>query len=249
MQSIKHPGVVPILDVFYGPMGSCLMVMRKASGGSLSQYRNLSENTINTFLVQLLATLNAIHRARILHRDLKPTNILVTSRHTIAITDFGLAARMPSQELQEKVGTPHYIAPEIVHGQLQTPAVDLWSLGVLLYELTSGTRPFIFRENENLQQYLRRIFPSHEQAPSIVRPQNITITDGLWNIISGLLQPRVASRLTIEGAIRHPYLNTRRDWLIERIGSTHPEWVRAIVQFYEDFLGVPRNIDNQTDQK
>ncbi len=243
VQSVCHPGVMPIHDVFYGPLGSCLMIMPKALG-TLHRSGNYSLNSITTYMIQLLAALNAIHRAGILHRDLKAANILITSQNTVAITDFGLAARISGNLTQERVGTPYYIAPEVIHGRVQTPAVDLWSLGVILYELTFRIRPFIAEPGENTDTFLRRIFPSHNQAANIIRPQGATVEHGLWSIISGLLEPRLAYRLTIEQTIRNPYLNTRRDWLIERIGN-NPEWARAIVQFYEDFLGVPRSIEKQ----
>jgi Protein kinase domain len=104
----------------------------------------LSERRVREIALGICTGLNAIHRAGIVHRDLKPGNIIITTNNTVKIADFGVAHSALSTLTgdQEMVGSAAYLPPEIWLGRAISPATDLYSLGVMLYEMVSGELPF-----------------------------------------------------------------------------------------------------------
>lgn len=137
-----------------------------------------------------------VHSIGIVHRDIKPENLLVCAdMKTIKLTDFGLAANMDAENgLTRYCGTPWYMAQEIVNGARYNEKVDCWSIGVLLFELLSGSPPFPGEsEAEVLYQikrgayYLPRSLPRHAQ-----------------HLITGLLTPS-SSRLSARGIVEHAF--------------------------------------------
>jgi serine/threonine protein kinase/tetratricopeptide (TPR) repeat protein len=150
--SLDHPNILPIYEVGMDEEGLPFFTMKLATGGSLLQ------NAIGFLhrprqIVQLLAKVSRAvdyaHKQGILHRDLKPGNILLDGRGEALISDFGLARWIDSgADLTQSVtvfGTPGYIAPEQVlcPSSNLTPAVDVYSLGAILFELLSGRPPFV----------------------------------------------------------------------------------------------------------
>jgi fused len=105
---------------------------------------SLEEAEIRRIAQQLVRALHYIHSNRITHRDMKPQNILMTSDGVIKLCDFGFARHMSykTEVLTSLKGTPLYMAPEVVKEEPYNHTADLWSLGVILYELATGTPPF-----------------------------------------------------------------------------------------------------------
>ena len=145
---LTHPGVVTIFDVVEED-GSPWIVMELIGGRSLDQViaedgplPPRSAAAIGTSLVGALA---AAHAAGVLHRDVKPGNVLVTAEGRAVLTDFGIATFAGDPGLTQAgmvVGTPGFTAPERVRGESATPASDLWSLGATLYAAVEGRGPF-----------------------------------------------------------------------------------------------------------
>ena len=144
---LKHPHIVQVLD--YGiEKGTPFLVMTYAPGGTLRERHPLGEQlpltTILSYLEQIASALDYLHRQRLVHRDVKPANILVEADGTLLLSDFGLvslAHTTGSLSHQEMAGTPAYMAPEQLQGHPR-PASDQYALAVMVYEWATGKRPF-----------------------------------------------------------------------------------------------------------
>jgi serine/threonine-protein kinase len=143
--------VVPILEL--GDVkGSVFLVMALYTGGSLSarlrDRRRLDLGETIELAAQLGRGLDALHGHGIVHRDVKPSNVLLAGDDTAALSDFGLARAADSTRLTEEgqvVGTPHYLAPELIEGCEATRASDVYALGCVLHECLVGSPPFAGR--------------------------------------------------------------------------------------------------------
>ena len=147
MQQISHPFVVKLHYAFQS-RESLYFVTDFLNGGELFFHLcneiRFSEARSRFYAAEMLLALEHLHSKGIIYRDLKPENVLLDSEGHLKITDFGLSrVNLPENTLTNTFcGTPEYIAPEIIKKTGHTFAVDLWSLGMLLYEMISGLNPF-----------------------------------------------------------------------------------------------------------
>ena len=147
-QEMDSRHVAPILELGEAD-GQTYLVMRFYAGGSLARRlrdtgRLELESTVE-LAAQLGRGLDALHERDVLHRDVKPSNILLDADGTAALSDFGVARTPASTQLTEDgqiVGTPHYLAPELIEGRDATRASDVYALGCVLYECLTGRPPF-----------------------------------------------------------------------------------------------------------
>src|SRR5580693_6931932 len=145
---LSHPSVVTVFDILEED-GSPWIVMELVPGRSLDQViaedGPLPPRHAAQVGTSLLSALAAAHAAGVLHRDVKPANVLVTADGRVVLTDFGIAkigADPGLTQLGMVVGTPGFTPPERVRGEAATPASDLWSLGATLYAAVEGRGPF-----------------------------------------------------------------------------------------------------------
>ncbi|MBO5105398.1 MAG: Stk1 family PASTA domain-containing Ser/Thr kinase [Clostridia bacterium] len=145
---LSHPNIVKVYDVSFGDLIQYI-VMEYIEGITLKEYiennGGLSWNDAVTFTIQILRGLQHAHDKGIVHRDVKPQNIMVLSDKTIKVTDFGIArfARKESQTITDKaIGSVHYISPEQAKGEFTDEKADIYSLGVIMYEMLTGNLPF-----------------------------------------------------------------------------------------------------------
>ena len=145
---LGHPGVVTVYDVVEED-GRPWIIMELIHARSLDQVIKqegpLEPRRAAEIGRQMLAALHAAHEAGVLHRDVKPSNVLLTRGDRAVLTDFGIAIAAGDATLTQTglvMGSPAYIAPERARGRTAGPASDLWSLGVTLYAMTHGKSPF-----------------------------------------------------------------------------------------------------------
>ncbi|MHC3468331.1 serine/threonine-protein kinase [Streptomyces sp. 7R007] len=144
---LDHPAVVNVHDVAVvdGRPWIVMELVRGRSLGSALQEGTLDAREAARIGLEVLGALEAAHAAGILHRDVKPDNVLLGRHDRVVLTDFGIARIEGETNITDTggfVGSPEYIAPERVLGQRPGPASDLWSLGVVLYAATEGVSPF-----------------------------------------------------------------------------------------------------------
>src|SRR5690606_33504424 len=148
MAAIRHPGVVAIHD-YRGDDANAFLVMEYVEGEALSRRLHRSGSIDPTRTMRMIAqaadALHAAHLNGVVHRDIKPGNLLVTPTDTVVLTDFGIARSAASTPLTATgagAGTPSYLAPAQVLGQPATARSDVYAPGVLAYECLTGRRPF-----------------------------------------------------------------------------------------------------------
>ncbi|MDA8017011.1 MAG: protein kinase [Thermoanaerobaculia bacterium] len=146
---------------------------------------------------QLAAGLDAVHRSGIVHRDIKPPNVLVTPRDGLKLLDFGLITELRQRpELRsddhQMVGTPAYMAPEQAHGDLSNPASDWYSVGVMLFQVMTGELPYSGSLMQILTQKLKG------PPPDLLRRRVAEVPEDLEELVLGLLRPEPEHRWTAE---------------------------------------------------
>jgi WD40 repeat protein/serine/threonine protein kinase len=159
---LEHPYIVPLYDFWRDPDGAYL-VMRYLRGGHLRRTMQqgvmpVAETT--RIIGQVAAALALAHRSGVVHRDLKPENILMDEEGNAYLSDFGIAQIVSDIENADdefsSMGSPAYASPEQVAGQTTTPRADIYSLGVILFEMLSGRHPFPDIEDMSVTEVIRR---------------------------------------------------------------------------------------------
>jgi serine/threonine-protein kinase len=190
--NLAHPNIVTIFD-FGHDSGSYYIVMEYVHGTDLKSLmrrkaRLALEQTLE-LMIQICAGVGYAHRAGLVHCDLKPQNILVSADRVAKITDFGIAQALATDETTDVVwGSPRYFAPEQAAGQPPSPAGDVYSLGVILYELATGRLPFDAPKAEALAEMHQTKLPD---APRSLNPE---IPNLLERIILKVLSKEPAMR-------------------------------------------------------
>ncbi len=169
---LMHPNIVTIFDV--GEEGGVSFIaMEYIEGETLEKYpkpdRLLPLGRVKEVLAQAAAALDYAHQNRIIHRDIKPANLMLLKGGALKVTDFGLA-KNPSANLTQAgvlLGTPSYMSPEQIQGHELTGRSDLFSLGVVLYELLTGVRPF---DGDSISTIIYRVLYEDPRPPAVHNP-------------------------------------------------------------------------------
>ena len=158
-----HPNIVPVLHSGLTFTGRPYIVMpyhsRDTLGSWIKGHGPLPVNEALTIGVRLAGALETAHRAGVLHRDVKPPNVLLTNYGEPQLSDFGIARIAGSRETAANllVGSPSYTAPELFEGRAASVAADVYGLAATVFTLLSGEPPFVFRSGENPIAFVRRV--------------------------------------------------------------------------------------------
>lgn len=169
----------------------------------------LSEDETRTIFVQLICAIDFLHKSNIVHRDIKCENVMIDKDKNIKLIDFGLA-RKGREYMNTMVGSPAYLAPEIIQHKEYTDNVDIWALGIVLYVMTVGKHPF---KGECVKKLMEEILNSEPVYPR-------TMSEELWNLLNGMLVKNPDYRFTLDQIIIHPWL--QKDPTVYQIRSNEP---------------------------
>ncbi|CAD8049217.1 unnamed protein product [Paramecium primaurelia] len=187
MSELKHPNIINFREVYKTVKGKLCIVMDYAEGGDLAQVLKntdgyIAESRILDWFTQMCLAIKHCHDRKIIHRDIKTQNMFLTKDMRIRLGDFGIARLLNNTRDKAKtmVGTPYYLAPELLENKPYGFKGDIWSLGVILYEMCAKTPPFTA---ESLAQLALKIVRGQFQAiPNVYSSQLRTLVNQLLTV-------------------------------------------------------------------
>ncbi|XP_037832332.1 protein kinase D4 isoform X2 [Kryptolebias marmoratus] len=212
LQKLSHPGVV-LLEGMFETSRHVFVVMEKLHGDMLemilsSEKGRLPERITRFLVMQILEALRYLHLKHIAHCDLKPENVLLVSAEPfpqVKLCDFGFARIIGEKSFRRSVvGTPAYLAPEVISSSGYNRSLDMWSVGVIMYVSLSGTFPF--NEDEDIRQQITNAAFMYPRQPWA----SISL-EGV-SLINNLLQVSMKRRFTVGKALGHSWLQNFELW-------------------------------------
>ncbi|XP_073539676.1 serine/threonine-protein kinase 17A-like [Phyllobates terribilis] len=208
------PHVVDLHEVFE-TNSEIILVMEYAAGGEIfnqcvaDQDEAFTEKDVVRLIRQILQGVLYLHRNNVVHLDLKPQNILLTSSEPlgdIRIVDFGLSRQVDNiKEVREILGTPEYVAPEVLSYEPISTATDMWSIGVLTYVMLTGISPFL---GDTKQETFLNISQVAVQYP---QEEFEGISDDAINFIKSLLIKNPRKRARADQCLKHSWLSSHQE--------------------------------------
>ena len=150
LEAMKHPNIINFHESYTTINGKLCIVMDYADGGDIStkirdaKGKYFTETQILDWFTQLCLAIKHVHDRKVLHRDIKGQNVFLTKSGQVKLGDFGIAKVLSNtkERVRTVVGTPYYMSPELIEGKPYNFQSDIWSLGVLLYEMCALKPPF-----------------------------------------------------------------------------------------------------------
>ncbi|CAM3228604.1 serine/threonine-protein kinase [Corallococcus soli] len=231
VNAIQHPGIIDIFGFGSLPDGRHYIVMELLQGRALSDFAHAEQRmnleSVIWVMDQMLAALGAAHEAGVVHRDLKPENVFIVEAPriptSVKLVDFGIAKLLESRDNPLTtdgyvIGTPNFMAPEQIRGDAVSPATDLYALGLMLFQLLTGERPF---QGKSIQV----MFAQRDQLPPAPSTRAPGISPALDALVLQLLEKDPSLRPASADAVRerlkriplrvppHPPIALRREHL------------------------------------
>lgn len=204
LKASHHPNIVNYLDSYL--MGSQLwLIIEYMEGGALTElleYRgNLDEPDIATISNEIIKGLHHLHSRSIIHRDIKSDNILLGAGGQVKISDFGFCAELSADRRKRAtmVGTPYWMAPEIIKQKRYDASVDVWSLGIMMIEMIEGEPPYLSEEPLKALYLI-----ATNGSPTLRHPERMSAP--LIQFVDSCLKVNVATRAKTQDLLRHPFL-------------------------------------------
>ncbi|EAY21699.1 AGC family protein kinase [Trichomonas vaginalis G3] len=214
MKKIPYPFITDFYEVLENE-DSIFIVMEYVSNGTIRNTLNesgpFSEESASIIFAQIILVLKHLQfTCNVAHRDLKTDNILFDAKGNIRVIDFGLSSTKSQTEfLRTQCGTPSYASPEMILGERYGYSCDIWSSGIVLYEMVTGHLPF---EDANLSKLAQKIV-----FQEVEYPNNLSL--GLVDLLSKLLTKDQTKRITLPEIMRHPWLKDNIKYVEEKLNS------------------------------
>lgn len=196
---LRHPNVLRLYGYFYD-QSRVYLIMEIAKKGSLYEKlqneKTLTEHVAAKYTAQLAKAIAYIHSKHVIHRDIKLENLLLDADDNLKLADFGWAVIAPTLRRTTMCGTIDYLSPEMLDNKGHNHAVDLWALGVVIYEMLVGSAPFLSPDVSNTSEMIRKVeytIPNH--VPPHAR-----------DLISKLLVAEPSQRLSASDVLKHPFI-------------------------------------------
>ncbi|XP_064602009.1 serine/threonine-protein kinase MARK1-like isoform X2 [Liolophura sinensis] len=202
MKLLDHPNIVKLFEVVETEK-TLYLVMEYASGGEVFDYLvahgRMKEKEARAKFRQIVSAVQYCHQKHIVHRDLKAENLLLDGDMNIKIADFGFSNEfVPGNKLDTFCGSPPYAAPELFQGKkYDGPEVDVWSLGVILYTLVSGSLPF---DGQNLKELRERVLRGKYRIP-------FYMSTDCENLLKKFLVLNPTKRASLENTMKDRWIN------------------------------------------
>ncbi|XP_076802249.1 MAP/microtubule affinity-regulating kinase 3-like isoform X2 [Clavelina lepadiformis] len=206
MKHLDHPNIVKLYEVIENSK-QLLLVMEYANGGEVFDYLvahgKMKEKEARAKFRQIVSSVEYLHCKNIVHRDLKAENLLLDADMNIKIADFGFSNEFtPGRKLDTFCGSPPYAAPELFQGKkYDGPEVDVWSLGVILYTLVSGSLPF---DGQNLKELRERVLRGKYRIP-------FYMSTDCEHLLKKFLVLNPAKRGTLTSVMQDKWMNIGHD--------------------------------------
>ena len=229
LMKLRHENIIMMLDWFETKTEIC--VITEFAQGDLFEIveedARLPEAVVQNIAKQLVRALHYLHSNRIIHRDMKPQNILLSEGGAVKLCDFGFARAMSSNTvvLTSIKGTPLYMAPELVQELPYTHTVDLWSLGVILFELFVGQPPFY---TTSIYSLISLIVKDPVKYPENISPD-------FKSFLKGLLNKTPSQRLDWPELLNHPFVRESEDERMERLTRPPPSTDRFHLDEHSEY--------------
>lgn len=200
--SIIHPFIVN-LKFSFQTQTKLYLIMEYLSGGELFYHmkktKYFEEKIAIFYVAQIVCALDFLHENKIIYRDLKPENLVLDGNGYLKLTDFGLSKENigENQTTSTFCGTPEYLSPEMIKGDPYSQSVDMWSLGIIFFEMLTGVPPFFDKNKDKLYKKI------YFNDPNFAINKKVFLSDLTINFISKLLCKNPYERMTIREAKRH----------------------------------------------
>lgn len=198
---LRHPHILRLYGYFHDE-ARIYLILEYAPKGTLFKelqaqpLKRFEESQSAIYIKSLASALQYLHERDVIHRDIKPENLLLGHKGDLKIADFGWSVHEPNSMRTTLCGTLDYLPPEMVQGKPHTKNVDLWSLGVLCYELLVGRAPFLATEYDDTYKKIIKVdykLPDH-------------VTKAAAHFISKLLVLNPQQRLPLDQVLMHPWI-------------------------------------------
>ena len=197
---LNHPNIIRLYNVSETEE-EIKILLEYAENGNLydliQKEKGFSELKAYKYFIQIVNAVYFLHQNNIIHRDIKPENILLCENDLIKLCDFGWAKELTMENRYTFCGTVEYMAPEIVGSEKYDYSVDIWSLGILLYELLMGHSPFRAKKDRNTMIKIKLHNLSFKEK---------SLSSECINLIKGLLESNPSNRLKIKDIFNHPFI-------------------------------------------
>jgi serine/threonine protein kinase len=223
LSRLNHPNIIKMYDCYYDRKNdNFYMILEYCPKGSIRRFLGkggyLDEKNTKKLMKQVVSALKYLISKGIFHRDIKPDNLLLSNNNNIRIIDFGLAKSGTSNSL---CGSPLYMAPEILLYSYYDNISDVWSLGLLMFELLFGHHPYYKIHNIAglISQYNRNI---KIDIPPKNKPDGVLLSEDCIDILKKMLVKDVRKRIDWQKLFSHPWFESLKKWKYPNLRSSWP---------------------------